>query len=146
MDRLTAEKRSALMSRIRGKHTTPELFVRRTAHSLGLRYRLHRKDLPGTPDLIFPKHRTVVFVHGCFWHRHAACKKASTPKSNLEYWQYKFKENVVRDSRNIMDLHTAGWRIIVIWECEIKSGDALRKIRSIPNPSINPEEDDACRK
>lgn len=120
------------MSRVRGKNTAPELVVRKTAHSLGLRFRLHKKELPGRPDLVFPKHQTVVFVHGCFWHRHPGCRKASLPKSNVRFWRDKFDRNVARDARNQQDLKAAGWRVITIWECETKSGDALEKIRTIP--------------
>lgn len=148
MDGLTAQRRSALMSRVRGKHTSPELAVRRMAHSLGLRFRLHRKDLPGRPDLVFPKHQTVVFVHGCFWHRHPRCKNASTPKSNVEFWRDKFERNVARDAKNRADLEAAGWRVETIWECEIKSGDALDKIRTVPTRTIEIDEasESPCRK
>ena len=90
MDRLTSEHRSKIMSLVRGKDTKPEFAVRRVAHAMGLRYRLHRRDLPGTPDLVFPKHRTAIFVHGCFWHRHPHCRKSNTPKSNVSFWREKF--------------------------------------------------------
>lgn len=110
--------RSWLMSRVRGKNTTPELVVRRTAHSLGYRFRLHRRDLPGTPDLVFVRKRAVIFVHGCFWHRHKGCSKTTTPKSRVEFWKNKFNANVRRDLRTRTDLETAGWRVLTIWECE----------------------------
>src|ERR1700674_762848 len=97
MDRLTSERRSWLMSRVPARDTLAEMRLRRAAHALGLRYRLHRRDLPRTPDLVFPQHHVVVFVHGCFWHRHPGCKKASTPKSRTEFWQNKFDRNVERD-------------------------------------------------
>lgn len=115
------------MSRVKGKNTTPEMRVRRCAHALGLRFRLHRKDLPGTPDLVFPKYRTVIFVHGCFWHRHPHCSKASLPKSRVEYWQGKFDANIERDSRVQRELEALGWRVKILWECETRDTDALGK-------------------
>jgi len=114
------------MSRVRGKNTTPEIRVRRAAHALGLRFRLHRKDLPGKPDLIFPKHRVAIFVHGCFWHRHPGCSKTSTPKSRKGFWQAKFDANVERDTRVAEELAALGWRVVTIWECETKRTDGLR--------------------
>jgi DNA mismatch endonuclease (patch repair protein) len=116
------------MSRVGPKNTTPELKVRRAAHALGLRFRLHRKDLPGTPDLVFPKRRVALFVHGCFWHRHPGCRKASAPGTRPEYWAEKFETNVARDARNRAALETAGWHVAVIWECETKNDDALMQI------------------
>ncbi|ABE63300.1 T/G mismatch-specific endonuclease [Nitrobacter hamburgensis X14] len=125
VDRLTPERRSWLMSRVGGKNTTPEIVVRKVAHSLGLRFRLHRKQLPGTPDLVFPKWRTAIFVHGCFWHRHPGCAKASTPKSRTEYWQDKFETNVRRDKKNVALLRKQGWLVLTVWECETKNVDKL---------------------
>ncbi len=87
---------------------------------MGLRFRLHRKDLPGTPDIVFPRHRTVVFVHGCFWHRHRGCRKASTPKTRVEFWETKFAQNSRRDERNVAALEALGWRVFVIWECQTR--------------------------
>lgn len=130
MDRLTKERRSWLMSRVAGKNTTPELRVRRAAHALGLRFRLHRKDLPGKPDLVFPKFRLAVFVHGCFWHRHSGCRKATLPKSRADFWSAKFTSNQQRDERVMTDLENAGWRVDVIWECETKDSDTLAKVIS----------------
>jgi len=126
VDRLSKEHRSWLMSRVRGKDTTPEMVVRRVAHGLGFRYRLHRKDLPGKPDLVFPKLRSVIFVHGCFWHRHG-CKKATTPKSNTDFWLAKFERNVERDNQNKADLRAQGWRVKTIWECETREIEALTR-------------------
>lgn len=108
------------MSRVGGKNTTPEMVVRRVAHSLGLRFRLHRKDLPGTPDIVFPKWKIAIFVHGCFWHRHSGCAKASTPKSRTDFWQGKFDSNVQRDEKNARLLQDQGWSVLTIWECETK--------------------------
>ncbi len=117
--------RSALMARIRGKDTKPELVVRRLVHAMGYRYRLHRRDLPGSPDLVFKSRRKVVFVHGCFWHRHPGCKKASTPSTRREFWQEKFDQNVERDVRKEIQLMAAGWAVLVIWECQTKDAERL---------------------
>ena len=113
------------MSRIRGKDTKPEIAVRSILHRMGYRFRLHRRDLPGKPDIVLPKHRTVVLVHGCFWHRHRGCKYAYTPKSRVQFWQKKFDENVERDRRNRKDLRKEGWKVIVVWECEVRDPDKL---------------------
>ena len=136
MDRLTPEHRSWLMSRIRAKDSSTEMRVRRTAHALGLRYRLHRRDLPGTPDLVFPKHRVVVFVHGCFWHRHPGCKNATTPSSRAQFWQNKFDRNVKRDREAGASLQAMGWRVAIIWECETKTRGVLEStLQRIFEPS-----------
>lgn len=120
------------MSRVRGKDTLPEMAVRRLAHALGMRFRLHRADLPGRPDLAFPRYRTVVFVHGCFWHRHEGCQKSTLPKSRVEYWEAKFRINVERDARNSIDLARMGWRVLTVWECETKNSELLaRKLNSV---------------
>lgn len=105
-----------------------EMRVRRAAHALGLRYRLYRRDLPGTPDLVFPKHRIVVFVHGCFWHRHPGCKKATTPKSRVEFWQSKFDRNVARDRETVEELGALEWGVAVIWECETEDAEVLSRL------------------
>ena len=123
-DRLTPARRSWLMGRVRQKNTAPEIIVRSLAHRLGFRFRLHRKDLPGRPDLAFPKLRKVVFVHGCFWHRHD-CKKATTPRSNSDYWRNKFAENVERDKKAIAELTSVGWESMIVWECETRDVDKL---------------------
>jgi len=109
------------MSRIRGRDTQPEKKVRSALHRAGFRFRLHRKDLPGRPDIVLPKYRTVVFVHGCFWHRHRGCKFAYEPKSRPAFWNEKFRGNVARDRRNASDLRRLGWRVVTIWECEATS-------------------------
>ena len=121
MDRLTRERRSWLMSQVKSKNTSAEMRVRRSAHALGLRFRLHRRDLPGTPDLVLPKYRTVIFVHGCFWHRHPGCRKASVPKSRTQFWQTKFDRTVARDQQATKDLGEMEWSVTIIWECETKS-------------------------
>jgi len=117
--------RSALMSRIRGKNTTPEIVVRRAAHRLGLRFRLHRRDLPGTPDIAIRKYRLVIFVHGCFWHRHEGCRRCTTPKTRTDFWNEKFRKNVERDQRGEDALRKGGWNVLIIWECQTKHPIAL---------------------
>ena len=103
----------------RGKDTAPELAVRRIAHGMGLRFRLHRRNMPGRPDLVFPRHRLAVFVHGCLWHQHQGCRFAHIPKSRVAFWKEKFAANVARDKRNIAALRGLGWRVLVIWECQV---------------------------
>lgn len=124
-DTVDREKRSEIMSRVGSRDTKPELVVRHIAHGLGFRFRLHRKDLPGRPDIVFPRYRSVIFVHGCFWHRHPSCKYASSPKTRVEYWEDKFRSNVARDARNETLLRDLGWRVMVIWECETKDREAV---------------------
>ena len=124
-DIVDSKRRSELMAGIKGQDTAPERKVRRIAHRMGLRFRLHCKNLPGHPDLVFPKHRLVVFVHGCFWHRHQGCKYAYTPKSRVAFWTEKFTANVARDARQEAELIALGWRVLVIWECETKHEAAV---------------------
>lgn len=118
MDIVSPQRRSEMMSGIRGRDTKPEIAVRRLAHRLGYRFRLHRRDLPGTPDLVFPGRKKVIFVHGCFWHRHPGCRFAYQPKSNVEKWRSKFETNVTRDARVRRELDDLGWDVLTIWECE----------------------------
>lgn len=120
-DRITKERRSWNMSRIRSRDTAPELAVRRSLHRMGFRFRLHRPDLPGRPDVVLPKHRIAIFVHGCFWHRHAACVDCSNPKTRRRYWAPKLLGNQKRDVRNRRLLRRAGWKPIVVWECETRN-------------------------
>lgn len=124
-DRISREHRSWNMSRIRGENTRPERVVRSLLHRMGYRFRLHRRDLPGTPDIVLPKYRTVVFVHGCYWHRHVGCKYAYTPKSRVEFWETKFSQNVKRDVQVRSELETLGWNIVIVWECELRDSEAL---------------------
>jgi len=131
MDRLCSEKRSWNMSRITSKNTKPELRLRKALHKMGFRYRLYDKKLPGSPDLVFPKYKSVIFVHGCFWHRHG-CNKTTMPSTREDFWKAKFKANVERDGKNVRDLEAAGWRVLTVWECELKKADEtdlFQKIR-----------------
>jgi len=121
MDTLAPNQRSKLMSRIKGKNTSPELIVRRLVYSMGYRYRLHAKDLPGKPDLVFRPQKKVIFVHGCFWHQHKGCKYSHIPKSNLAYWKPKLQRTLNRDKAHNKKLKKEGWDILVLWDCEIKN-------------------------
>lgn len=126
-DIVDSHRRSQMMAGIKDRNTGPELMVRRLAHKLGFRFRLHRKDLPGSPDLVFPGHRVAVFVHGCFWHRHRDCRYAYTPKSRVVFWTEKFAQNTTRDRRAEEALRNLGWRVLVIWECETKCEQSVRQ-------------------
>lgn len=143
------------MARIKGKNTKPELTVRRALHSLGYRFRLHRGDLPGRPDIVLPRHKTAIFIHGCFWHRHPGCSKASTPKTRTDFWRAKFETNVDRDRRNIQALRDAGWQVLIAWECETReiktlsarldvhlNGRSSSRPRPAPPPSAAPPHSD----
>lgn len=112
--------RSEMMAKVRSRDTKPEMVVRSIAHRLGFRFRLCPRTLPGKPDLVFPRHRKVIFVHGCFWHRHAGCSKASLPKTRVDFWQAKLNRNVERDLETVAQLEAAGWEIMIIWECDTK--------------------------
>lgn len=126
MDSLSSEERSAHMRKVRRQGTAPELRVRRIAHALGLRFRLHRKDLPGTPDLVFPRHRMATFVHGCFWHGHEGCKFATVPKTRTDWWLAKIEANRARDRRAVDGLVARGWRVETVWECETRDPEAVK--------------------
>jgi DNA mismatch endonuclease (patch repair protein) len=137
MDTLTVEQRSAVMSRVRSKNTRPELIVRSILHRMGFRFRLHRSDLPGRPDIVLPRHGAVVFVHGCFWHGHH-CKRGSEPSSNIEFWRDKIDGNRRRDRRSIRRLRRDGWRVVVVWECQTKVKQVLeRKLRRIERDAVS---------
>ena len=127
MDTLSPVQRSAQMAKVRSKSTKPELVVRKLIFGMGFRYRLHRRDLPGSPDLVFPSRRKVVFVHGCFWHRHQGCKLTRFPKSREEFWKKKFSDNVARDFKNRLELEALGWSALIVWECELRDLAALAK-------------------
>ena len=126
MDALTPAERSERMGRVRSKDTKPELLVRRLVHRMGFRYRLHRRDLPGNPDLVFPKRGKIIFVHGCFWHRHGTCKYTRWPKSRLEFWKPKLEANRRRDVANQRVLRRLGWKLLIVWECQLDSVEVLR--------------------
>jgi DNA mismatch endonuclease (patch repair protein) len=121
MDVVDRATRSRMMSGIRGKDTKPELLVRRALHASGLRFRLHRKDLPGKPDIVLPRYQAAVLVHGCFWHRHTGCRYATTPSTNTAFWQNKLDGNAERDARQLRELRRLGWRTFVVWECQAHS-------------------------
>ncbi|MFT3792404.1 MAG: very short patch repair endonuclease [Rudaea sp.] len=120
-----SELRSRTMRAVRSKDTTPELKLRRLLHRAGFRFRLHRKDLPGSPDLVFPARKAVIFVHGCFWHGHDCKRGARAPKANAEYWRAKIARNIARDVRSLDALQTAGWRVSIVWECQLKDTEAV---------------------
>jgi DNA mismatch endonuclease (patch repair protein) len=126
MDKLTPERRSWNMSRIRGKNTKPELVVRSLLHRMGYRFRLN-SDLPGKPDIVLSKYKTAVFVHGCFWHRHDGCPQCYEPKSRQEFWRKKFDTNLQRDKKVQQYIQDAGWNQLIVWECELKNIKALEK-------------------
>lgn len=122
--------RSRIMRAVGQKHTAPEMAVRRILHALGYRFRVQRRDLPGSPDIVLPKYKTAIFVHGCFWHRHPGCKKATTPKTRVPFWTEKFERNVFRDRQKEAALREMGWQILVVWECETKDTATLAAMLS----------------
>lgn len=126
MDILSPQQRHLNMSRIKGRDTRPEKRVRSLLHSLGYRFRLHAKTLPGTPDIILPKYKTVIFVHGCFWHRHGNCQYTTIPVTRPEFWAKKFADNIQRDKAAMEALIKLGWRVLVIWQCELKNMETLQ--------------------
>lgn len=141
VDRAT---RSRMMAGIKGKNTRPEIFARRFLHGRGLRFRLHDKSLPGRPDIVLRKWKVAIFVHGCFWHQHPGCPFATRPASNVERWQHKFEQNSARDRRSVSEILALGWRVIVLWECGLKSALAGKEslawldesIRSVDGPLL----------
>ncbi len=140
----TDPQRSAVMRAVKSKDTAPEMVVRRLVHGLGYRYRLHRRDLPGNPDLVFPGPRKIVLVNGCFWHGHDCARGARQPKANSEYWKAKINCNVERDQRNFRALQKAGWQVLIIWECETKARDRERLMECLESflstrPPHNPD-------
>lgn len=128
MDSLTKEQRSWVMSRVRSKDTEPERFVRSFLFERGFRFRLHGKDLPGSPDIVLPKYKTIIEVRGCFWHRHPGCKVATMPASNVAFWKAKFERNVARDKRNEIAIRQLGWHLIVLWTCQIHNKAILDRL------------------
>lgn len=142
-DTLTPQKRSWNMSRIRSVDTKPEILLRSLLHRMGFRFRIHRRDLPGRPDIVLPKYRTVILVHGCFWHQHPGCIEAKYPKTNTEYWKAKLDGNVARDRRNQHALRKEGWRVLRYWECQLEkdpAGIALRLAKELRGTSLGTED------
>lgn len=127
-DVVDQQTRSRMMAGIKGRDTKPELAVRSYLHAAGLRFRLHDKHLPGRPDIVLRRYRTVVFVHGCFWHRHPGCRYATVPASRQEFWSSKFASNVERDRRDVASLEELGWRVITVWECETRSLESVDQV------------------
>ena len=142
MDNRTPESRSRNMSRIPSKNTKPEEIVRKYLFGQGFRYKKNVSNLPGKPDIVLPKYKTVVFVNGCFWHAHKGCKWFVPPKSNTEFWEKKFAYNTERDKRNYKKLEDLGWRVIIVWECEIRHSDSQRSLELLKAKIINGEEHD----
>jgi DNA mismatch endonuclease (patch repair protein) len=132
VDHLTVERRSWNMSRIRGKDTQAEILVRSLLHRAGYRFRKNVSTLPGKPDIVLPKYKTVIFVHGCFWHRHKGCKGCTSPKSNMAFWIKKFERNTANDKKHVSELRKLGWKVVTVWECQLKNPDRIsRKIESL---------------
>ncbi len=136
MDIVSQERRSELMSSVKTENTRPEIMTRRLLHSLGFRFRLHLKHLPGKPDIVLPKYNLVVFIHGCFWHHHTKCPKSKLPVSNAKFWEEKIMSNVARDKRNIANLKEMGWKSLVIWECETKNRSFKEELGKILKKAI----------
>ncbi|HBO5901634.1 TPA: DNA mismatch endonuclease Vsr [Pseudomonas aeruginosa] len=141
--------RSSIMRAVPRTNTKPEILVRKRLHAIGLRFRVNAKNLPGSPDIVLPKWRTIIFVHGCFWHRHPRCKYASTPKTRLDYWIPKFAANIERDARKTAELIALGWRVLVVWECETKNLAALEErlkqdISPVPSTASTRQYDAGC--
>ena len=137
-DTLTRQERSERMSRIRGKDSVSEMRLRRLIHGMGYRYRLHVRSLPGTPDLVFPARKAVIFMHGCFWHRHQGCRLARMPKSKVALWQEKLEANKLRDEENMGRLNELGWRVLVIWECQMQEKD-LNEVSNVVRRFLDDE-------
>ena len=138
MDVFTKEKRSQIMSKIKGKDTKPEKVVRSLLHQMGYRFRLHRRDLPGNPDIVLPKYKKIIFVHGCFWHGHEDCPRAKRPSTNKKFWDEKLSKNIERDKKNQCELGKLGWQLLVVWQCQIKDiNNLIEKIIKFINKPIN---------
>lgn len=139
MDIWSKEKRSDVMSKIRSKDTKPEMMLRSILHRLGFRFRVHKKGLPGKPDIVLPKYGAAIFVHGCFWHLHADCREGRIPSSNKAYWKEKLEKNVARDQKHQKDLRELGWRVMIVWECEIEKSteETVSKVLNFIHPKVN---------
>lgn len=140
MDIFSKSKRSEIMSKISGKETKPEISVRKYLFSKGFRYRKNVKDLPGKPDIVLPKYKTIIFIHGCFWHGHEGCKKSNLPTTNTEFWNEKIGKNIERDRFNINNLNNKGWKVIIVWQCELKNADVMdKRLMKLTTEIINPK-------
>jgi len=126
MDVFSQEKRSRIMSRVRGKNTKPEIIIRSLLHNMGYRFRLHRKDLPGKPDITLPKYKKIILVHGCFWHGHVGCSRSRRPSTNQKFWNKKLDKNIERDKLTVNTLNQLGWEVLIIWSCEVNDTDKLK--------------------
>ena len=127
VDKFSRKKRSSIMSRVKGKDTQPEKAVRTILHRMGYRFRLYRSDLPGKPDIVLSKHKKIIFVHGCFWHGHKGCERAGRPSTNVEFWNQKLSANIKRDSQSVRDLRKQGWKVLIVWACQIRNADRLHR-------------------
>ncbi|WP_342066249.1 very short patch repair endonuclease [Achromobacter kerstersii] len=136
-DVVSPEKRSQMMSGIKGKNSLPEMLVRKVLFAMGYRFRLHRRDLPGTPDITMPGYKIVIFVHGCFWHAHQGCKYAKTPSTRTEFWTAKLRANVDRDQRTVDKLTELGWRVLIVWECSTRDREAAAGLPTVLRQWIN---------
>lgn len=130
-DNRTKEQRSYCMQRIKGKNTKPEILVRKYIHEKGFRFRLHTANLPGRPDIVLKKYKTVIFVNGCFWHGHSKCKNAKRPQTNMDFWSNKITSNKKRDKKNLILLHELGWYVITVWECELEKNNSPKTLKTI---------------
>jgi DNA mismatch endonuclease (patch repair protein) len=139
VDVVNSATRSRMMASIRGKNTNPEVMVRRFLHARGFRFRLHVRSLPGTPDLVLPKYNLAIFVHGCFWHQHPGCRFATMPDENREKWERKFAENLARDQRQLAALVNEGWRVLIVWECGVRTAKAREQMPILQDLVCNPE-------
>jgi DNA mismatch endonuclease, patch repair protein len=137
VDKLSSSDRSRVMSRVKGKDTAPEMTVRRLLHALGYRYRLHGKQLPGKPDIVFAARRKLIFVHGCFWHQHTGCRKSTIPDTRRDFWSEKLARNVSRDERTEGQLRALGWDVLVVWECDVRDKEGLtRRLIDFVGPRV----------
>ena len=135
-DFFTKEKRSWIMSRVKGRDTKPEILVRSVIHRMGYRFRVHRSDLPGNPDIVLPRHGKIIFVHGCFWHGHKRCPRSKRPTTNKSFWNEKLNKNIDRDKRQQKEIKNMGWKVLVVWQCEIrKPSKLLEKLERFLNPN-----------
>ncbi|AZG87692.1 DNA mismatch endonuclease Vsr [Pseudomonas syringae pv. pisi str. PP1] len=146
MDIVDTATRSKMMGNIKAKNTRPEIIVRKYLHKNGYRFRIHRRDLPGNPDIVLPKLRTCIFVHGCFWHRHKGCRYASTPQSRADFWSEKFEKTMIRDEKARLALQALSWNVLIIWECELRAGGKglemlLHKLQTTKGSSAKPQDE-----